>query len=224
VVGLEFLKAFLRLILFRITSRPLITPPLPERDLQPPSLESASMPIIASPLPTPDHLQNNRVPPSNLPIHPSKAANIDEYLLPKALKVSSVREPRHLVPQVASFTALSELIAIARPLAYVLALTYSTSATFPYLLSVIMDFVSRKLRPPTLPFSASSEILANEYARRDRLLIYYLFKGPIWKTFTKPRLESFADKTENKPVLSIISALVRDWVPLIDEYYYYTAT
>lgn len=31
-----------------------------------------------------------------------------------------------------------------------------------------------------------------------------------------------ADATANIPLVNILSALVKDWVPLIDEYYYCT--
>ncbi|KZO96317.1 peroxisome membrane protein [Calocera viscosa TUFC12733] len=225
VVGLEFLKAILRLILLRVTSRPLVSPPLPERDIQMPEDIYDTKPVLPSPVPleTPAHLQNNRVP-SKLPVNPAQAADINGYLLPKALKVTSVREARALVPKVSGTAALSEIVSILRPLIYVLSLTYSKSPSLPYMVSLFLDFLSRRLRPSTLPFSASSEILANEYSRRDRQLALYLFKGPVWREFTRPRLEGFASRTENIPLLNVLSALVRDWVPLIDEYYYYTAT
>ncbi|EJT97753.1 peroxisome membrane protein [Dacryopinax primogenitus] len=225
VVGLEFLKATLRLILFRVTSRPVVSPPLPERDLQMPEELDNVKPALPASIPeTPAHLQNNRVPTVKLPVTPAQAADINGYLLPKALKVTAVREARQLVPKVSGTAALSEIVFILRPLIYVLSLTYSKSSSLPYLVSLVLDFLARRLRPPTLPFSASSEILVNEYSRRDRQLALYLFKGPVWRDFTRPRLEGFASRTENIPLVNVISALVRDWVPLIDEYYYYTAT
>ena len=36
----------------------------------------------------------------------------------------------------------------------------------------------------------------------------------------RPKLEVLADKTANAPILGLISAVIRNWVPLIDEYYY----
>ncbi|KZT57132.1 peroxisome membrane protein [Calocera cornea HHB12733] len=224
VVGLEFLKAVLRLVLLRVTSRPIISPLLPERDIQMPDDIYNAKPELPAPIETPAHLQNNRVAANKLPVTPAQAADINGYLLPKALKVTAVREARALVPKVSGTAALSEIVSILRPLIYVLSLTYSKSPSLPYLVSLFLDFLSRRLRPSTLPFSASSEILANEYSRRDRQLALYLFKGPVWRDFTRPRLEGFAMRTENIPLVNLLSALVRDWVPLIDEYYYYTAT
>ena len=37
---------------------------------------------------------------------------------------------------------------------------------------------------------------------------------------SRPKLEAFADKTANAPLLGLFSALMKDWIPLIDEYYY----
>lgn len=36
----------------------------------------------------------------------------------------------------------------------------------------------------------------------------------------RPKLESVVDTTINVPILGLVSALVKDWIPLIDEYYY----
>lgn len=36
----------------------------------------------------------------------------------------------------------------------------------------------------------------------------------------RPQLEALADKTATAPVLSLVSALLKDWIPLIDEYHY----
>ena len=36
----------------------------------------------------------------------------------------------------------------------------------------------------------------------------------------RPKVEGFADRTAHTPVLSILSAFLKDWIPLIDEYHY----
>jgi hypothetical protein len=36
----------------------------------------------------------------------------------------------------------------------------------------------------------------------------------------RPKLEAFADKAARAPLMSLFSALIKDWMPLIDEYYY----
>lgn len=89
--------------------------------------------------------------------------------------------------------------------------------------------------------SQSSVLERSEYARRDRDITWYLLRGSIWDTWTRfvphistafsaltcwdyrrPKLENFANKTAHTPFVGIFSAFVKDWIPLIDEYYYCT--
>ncbi|CAE6467728.1 unnamed protein product [Rhizoctonia solani] len=80
---------------------------------------------------------------------------------------------------------------------------------------------SRTLRRPPPP---SAQLERTEYARRDRELLWYFFRGVIWSEWTRPKLDAVAKKTQDAPLLGLLSAFIGDWVPLIDEYYYYTAT
>ena len=127
------IRALLRLVLLRLTRRPLLSPPIPERDLDltsmpPPSV--ASSPTLApsspasSPPATPEHLKNNHVP---LPVHPlltssspaQSDTSVEDYLLPKALTLSSVKPSIFLVrPLTGPQDWLSELLSILRPLVY----------------------------------------------------------------------------------------------------------
>lgn len=77
--------------------------------------------------------------------------------------------------------------------------------------------LSRFLRR-TPPPSAALE--RSEYARRDRDMLWYLLRGSIWEDFTRPKLEVVAQKASRAPVVGLIGALLEDWIPLIDEYYY----
>ena len=38
--------------------------------------------------------------------------------------------------------------------------------------------------------------------------------------FRSPKLESLAEGSERWPILNILSPFLRDWMPLVDEYYY----
>jgi peroxin-16 len=123
----------LRLILLRVTRRPLLSPAVPERDIDPAAIpdSAASSPTLApsspptSPLTTPDHLKNNRVPlpPHSLltPPPPSREpdTSIEDFLLPKALTTASVKPPLSLIRGLASPRDwLSETLYIVRPLIY----------------------------------------------------------------------------------------------------------
>ena len=127
-------RAILRFAILRITRRPLVGPPVPERDFDiaslPPSSNSSS-PTLApsspslSPPQTPDHLKNNHVPlqPHYLlapPPPPATAVSpIDDFLLPKALSTSSVKAPSALIKPLSSPRDwLVESLYILRPLIY----------------------------------------------------------------------------------------------------------
>ncbi|PWN35481.1 peroxisome membrane protein [Meira miltonrushii] len=69
-----------------------------------------------------------------------------------------------------------------------------------------------------------SEVEKQEWEKRSRAFWWYLLRGPAWYSFTRPKLESLASKTEARPLLGIIGGIVRDYLPLVDDYYYYSST
>ncbi|KZW02578.1 peroxisome membrane protein [Exidia glandulosa HHB12029] len=232
IVTLEVIKAILRLILLKVTRRPLLLPPIPERELDPSALppspaEEALQPHASSDE-TPAHLLNNHVAfdepnPMLTAAHSKKSAAVDDYLLPRALSPASVKPPVHLMRQLSSPKEwLAEYVHILRPLVYAVLLAQSDkTSSRPLVTSIVMDLTAAYLRRTPPP---SNALERQEYARRDRDMLWYLFRGAIWQSFTRPQLDSLADKTSNAPVLSLFSALLKEWIPLIDEYHYYTAT
>lgn len=52
----------------------------------------------------------------------------------------------------------------------------------PLVTSIALEIISRNLRRKT---SASSSLERSEYARRDRDILWYLFRGAIWRNFTR---------------------------------------
>ncbi len=106
----------------------------------------------------------------------------------------------------------------------------------PLMTALSLEFISRYLR--RVP-SSSAVLERSEYARRDRTIVWYLLRDSIWETWTRyvflvmghiartdhtpvysPKVEGFADRTAHTPVLSVLSAFLKDWIPLIDEYHY----
>jgi peroxin-16 len=126
-------RVVLQFTLLRITRRPLMSPPIPERDIDPESLpppSTRSSPTLvpsslgSSPPGTPDHLRNNREP---LPPHPllespsptNKTSVVEDFLLSKILTTSSVKNPTSLVkPLLAPHEWIAESIYILRPFIY----------------------------------------------------------------------------------------------------------
>ncbi|KAF8227439.1 peroxisome membrane protein [Tricholoma matsutake] len=235
VVLLEFIKAMLRFLLLRITRRPLLFPPIPERAFDPttpPPSSHESSPTLApsspssSPTATPDHLRNNHSP---LPPHPLLTVSpqkpidtsVQDYLLPKAMTTSSVKLPASLIQTLSSPQDwIGEIIYVLRPLIYVSLLSFDRHSDRPLVTLLIMEFASRNLRRTPSP---SAALERSEYARRDRDILWYLLRGSIWETFTRPKLETFANRASKMPLLGLFGAFVHDWIPLIDEYYYYTS-
>lgn len=121
-------------MILKDSRRPILSPPLPERDLDPssiPSQSTSSSPTLApssqsnSPLMTPEHLRNNHISLDlnnsllNTPAALSSETPIEEYLLPKALSTSSVKNPTALLRELRSPTDwLAEILYILRPLIY----------------------------------------------------------------------------------------------------------
>ena len=235
----------------RTTRRPVLSPPLPEREVDPASLPAPAEQPVSSPPPprqenglaqgngngngngatkTPTHLNNNHVPFSSGKAHPLLTTpptsltqtTIEDYLLPKALTPSSLRDPRFLLRALSGPTEwAAEVLYILRPLIYALLLRPSrkriSPLRSPVAVSIMIEVAVRYLRvmPPT---SASLE--RAEYARRDRELFWYLFRGEIWSEWTRPKLLGLAQRTSGLPLLALFSAVVGDWVPLIDQYHY----
>lgn len=129
-------RASLKLILLRITRRPVLSPPIPEREIDPATLAEmeTSKPKRAVPSGTtlddapPAHLKNNKVhnqlpsPESSprlsaTPLPPQQM--VEEFLLPKALTPLDVKPPQNLLrPLTGAKEWLSEMIFLLRPLIY----------------------------------------------------------------------------------------------------------
>ncbi|KAL4261522.1 Peroxisomal membrane protein PEX16 [Pleurotus pulmonarius] len=220
IVLLEIIKAALRFILMRVSGKPLVSPPIPERDIDPTSLPSpssnASSPTLApsslgpSPLTTPEHLKNNYIP---LPPHPLLTAPPPPTRLdtPSLSLIRSLSSPKDW---------LSESIYVLRPLIYATLLSFDRRSNRPLVVALALELIARNLRRVPPP---SAALERSEYARRDRDMLWYLFRGSIWDSYTRPKLEALADRTAHTPILGLLSAFVKDWIPLINEYHYYTA-
>ncbi|PWN50798.1 peroxisome membrane protein [Violaceomyces palustris] len=206
-------------------------------------------------------------PKQTKPREPWTDKQVNDYLLSRTLKVNDVRKPEDLVRTLrGSNGKVAEYLWILRPLIYVLAIRkWGRKHTFPWALSLCLEYLARKLRTRSLtsPGSSSSSAFGNplmlammsgenpllailwsifsspspsstarpiseveeeEWSRRDRNLWWYLVRGPIWHNLTKSKLGRLAQRLEGKPILGLVGGVVRDYLPLVDEYYFYTAT
>jgi len=242
IVIIEMLKVAIRLSLIRATGRPLVLPPLPERDVTLATLGdsksgTSKTDTIAQRAPqTPDHIKNNHSlfqspstsTPNRLlaPTASNALPSVDDFLLSKALKPSALCAPTRLIAHLATPSEwVVEIIYILRPLLYALSIIPSSrqrGVTFrPIIVSLLVEALLLSMRKPV---SHNLTLERREHARRDRELLWYLFRGAVWQQFSKPKLMAFIASTEHLPVFGIFSALLRDWMPLIDKYHYYTSS
>ncbi|GAA5895438.1 peroxisomal membrane protein PEX16 [Sporobolomyces salmoneus] len=159
-----------------------------------------------------------------------------EYLSRKVLTIEDVKRPEDLVERAKGVKQLAEIIWILRPLIYVIAMKrYGRRHTLPYLLSLALEYLAYTLRQsstsrmyaskasgPMLPY-APSELEKQETGKRGQAFWWYLLRGPVWEMWTKPRLEGISDRFADKPLIGFVSTMIKDYTPLIDEYYYYSA-
>jgi peroxin-16 len=176
VLLIEAIKAICRLLLLRITQqRPLVEPPLPEReDVDPSLLEKAAsdMPDLetfsvsdedAVAENEPEYTKPYPMPRTSLLLPPlpatPTAASLTHYLLTHVLTPTDILPPPSLLARLSSFPAYSaEVLHIMRPLIYALALAhYSQKAG---------KNGKRDWRPWLL--GVGLELLARQVARRER--------------------------------------------------------
>ncbi|PWN43395.1 peroxisome membrane protein [Ceraceosorus guamensis] len=185
-------------------------------------------------------------------------ADVNEYLLSRTLKPSDVRPAEELVRLVAGREgSLAEGLWIARPLIYAVALRkYGRKAYFPFVLSLLLEWLARTLRQRSLARSASpknpllamlaggnpilalltafiggapdsqaiSDVERAEWKKRGRAFWWYLLRGPAWDGWTRPKLERIINATQNRAILGIVGGIIGDYLPLIDEYHFYSST
>lgn len=74
----------------------------------------------------------------------------------------------------------------------------------PWLVSLGIDLMARVARH----MQPMSPVEKEESHRRDYLLLYYFFRGPIYTRFTKKILDTFCDTFEHRPIMSIVAGKI----------------
>ncbi len=99
---------------------------------------------------------------------------------------------------------------------------YGRRHTLPYLVSLSLEYLAYTMRTQAAAQRkvGPSTVEQDETNKRRRAFLWYLLRGPVWDSFTRPRLEGVRGAFEGKPLVGFVATLVGDYVPLIDEYYY----
>ena len=258
VLAIEALKAACRFTLVRASqNRPVITPPLPQREFDPAQLEQpapSTMPLT---------WRGTRTHCLRRSLASVGSRDVYEHLLSRTLTEQDVSPPPLLVrPLTQPAARIAEAVWILRPLLYVALLrTYGRRDLRPFATSLLVECLARTLRqhtrvqhskspsPPSISLWLSvlgmensfldwlasslstqsaaqrpaSTVEGDEWIARNRSLWWYLLRGPVWYGWTRPKLASFVARTEHRRLLGLLGSIIREYLPLIDDYYYYSA-
>jgi peroxin-16 len=161
VVSLEAIKAVCRIVLLRLTnSRMLVSPALPEREVDPSKLEEAkekveekesgedivesgSETLVGSEASTWTMPRTGLVLPS-LP----DAGDLSNYLISRVMKADDIKPPKSLMHRISGKGELAEILYILRPVLYALAMQHwsgDKKSWKPWLIGLSIEYGAQQL-------------------------------------------------------------------------------
>jgi len=249
VVLLEAVKAFCRLLLLHLTnSRPLVSPPLPQREVDPSTLEDRSVEkekeaswdgMDTPPTQSEVDAENWTMPRTGLSLPSLPDANdISSYLLSKVLTADDIKPPKALLHRVSGLGSVAEVLYIIRPVIYALALQrYSgygngdgKKSWQPWLIGLSIEYGARQLMKRDFQerlaggLRGMTGLEKEELRKRGWALGWWAMRGAFYENITKAWIHAVTRKLRNKPLLDIIGGVVEDYEFLWDQYYFPTAT
>ncbi|PSK57871.1 Peroxisomal membrane protein PEX16 [Elsinoe australis] len=238
VTLIECLKAICRLLLLRLTnSRPLLSPPLPEREVDPSTLEEKEngRGLESPPSERSEEIQQWTMPRTglSLPTLPS-SGDISGYLLSKVLTADDVKPPKALLGRVNGLGEMSEIMYILRPVVYAFAMQYYASKNKkswqPWLLGVAIEYGARQLAKKDLQDRRAGGLRGLTALEKDELkkrgwgLGWWLMRGQFYEQFTRTWIHGVSQGLKDKPLLGMVGGIIEDYEFLWDQYYFPTAT
>ena len=204
VVVLEMIKAVCRMLLMRLTnSRPLVNPPLPEREADPRISEDES----------PDKSQWNgmQTPPISetgsdsltwtmprtglsLPTLPD-SSEITEYLLKKVLTADDIKAPKQLLHRMTTTQGqVAEMMWIMRPVIYALAMQRwqgDKKSWSPWLIGISIEIAARQLAKKDLAERVAGGLRGltglerEELKKRGWSMAWWAMRGAFYENITR---------------------------------------
>ena len=205
VVFLEMVKAVCRLILMRITnSRPLVTPPIPEREPDPRTAEredsrESQWDGMQTPPPEKDatYLNFPWVMPrtgltlSSLP----DSTDISSYLLKKVLTADDIKTPKALLHRLTTAQGqIAETLWIMRPVIYALAMQHwqgHRRSWSPWLIGASLEIAARQLAKKDLAEKVAggwrglTGLEREELKRRGWGMGWWVMRGAFYENVTR---------------------------------------
>lgn len=222
VVILEIIKAICRLCLLKITnSRPLVTPPLPERDVIPeePALSGDELSEDGYPDERAKEAREYKMRRTGLtlPTLPNPG-DISSYLLSKVLTADDIKAPKTLLNKANGSVQFAEWLHIIQPVIYAIAMSRSKDKKVwqPWLLGLSIEYAARQLRKDGLRTTALER---EQWNKRGWAMGWWAMRGAFYENVTKGFLHSTSERLP-----SLISGVLDDYLYLWDGYYFSTSS
>ena len=244
VVFLEMIKAVCRLILLRLTnSRPLLSPPLPEREMPPDQSQSdeAQVPSPPSELSEVSQAGSEQwsMPRTSLTLPPLPSSDdISSYLMSKVLTADDIKPPKALLHRASGLGEAAEVLYILRPVIYATAMSYycqqeggkGKADWRPWLLGVGVEYGARQLAKQSLESRLPggsrglTQLERDELKKRSWGLSWWAMRGAFYENVTRGVIRGVTGRMKGKFLLDMVGTFVEDYDFLWDQYYFPTAT
>lgn len=205
IAAIEFAKAICRLLLLRLTnSRPLVSPPLPERETDPRAAEAEKEAAAGDWNGMDEPIEESSVSSSEiswtmprtgltLPSLPD-ASEISSYLISKVLTADDVKAPASLLHRVSGQGQFAEILYILRPVIYALAMqrwSKNKRSWSPWLIGFGLEYGSRQLAKRDLAERAAGGLRGLTGLERDELkkrgwsMGWWMMRGAFYENITR---------------------------------------
>jgi peroxin-16 len=201
VVFIEFAKAVCRILLLRLTnSRPLVNPPLPEREVDPrtveqPEEEQSDWNGMETPTSEKSSDLNWTMPRTGLSLPSLPDVNdVSNYLISKVLTADDIKPPKTLLHRVTGQGQLAEVLYILRPVVYALAMqkwSKDKRSWRPWLIGFGMEFGCRQLAKRDFRERVAGGLRGltglerEELRKRGWSMGWWLMRGAFYENITK---------------------------------------
>ncbi|KAI0101146.1 peroxisome membrane protein [Daldinia grandis] len=231
IILLEVIKAACRLLLMRVTnSRPLVTPPLPERDPVPPEIdenddaalkelmgEDTSSVEMDEPAKS-AHEKEWTMPRTgaSLPSLPNPG-DISSYLMSRVLTADDIKPAAKLLNTLSRSGQTAEILHILAPLVYAISLSRckDKKSWTPWILGLSMEYAARQLRDRGL---RSTALENEEWGKRYWAAGWWIMRGAFYDHLTKGFIGGV-----RRRMPSLVAGILEDYEYLWDNYYFSTS-
>ncbi|KAJ6186322.1 peroxin Pex16-Penicillium chrysogenum [Penicillium mononematosum] len=239
VIFIEFAKAVCRLLLLRLTnSRPLVSPPLPEREVDPRTTEEEEPQRDWNGMDTPVSDRSSdlswTMPRTGLSLPSLPDVNdVSNYLISKVLTADDIKPPKALLHRATGQGQLAEVLYILRPVVYAMAMQKwrgDKRSWRPWLIGFGMEYGCRQLAKRDFRERVAGGLRGltglerEELKKRGWSMGWWMMRGAFYENITKSWLHSLTGKMKGKPLLDLVGSVVEDYEYLWDNFYFSTAT